>query len=67
MFESNYGIEKMALYHGESIRESRESRERRPGRTKRPGTARKDRTMMISLINGTLTFNGVVYGLGERR
>ena len=64
MFESNYGIEKMALYHGESIRESRE---RRPGRTKRPGTARKDRTMMISLINGTLTFNGVVYGLGERR
>lgn len=64
MFESNYGIEKMALYHGESIRESRE---RRPGRKKRRRTVRNDRVMMISLINGTLTFNGVVYGLGGRR
>jgi len=64
MFESNYGIEKMALYHGESIRESRQ---KHPGRKKRRGRARKDRVMMISLINGTLTFNGVVYGLGGRR
>jgi hypothetical protein len=61
MFESNYGIEKMALYHGEAIRGSIERG------IKRPRAAREERIMRLSLIQGTLTFNGIVYALGDRR